>query len=119
MTREEAKRRLECCRNFLANNYSDMGEPNVKAFNMGIEALEQEPKTEWIPVSEALPPNDENVLAVYQNGRMEVVYYHIDSAFYPIEYADENETGWYDWDDEALCDEPIAWMPLPKAYEEG
>lgn len=40
MTREEATRRMECCRNFLANNYSDMGEPNVTAFNMAIKALE-------------------------------------------------------------------------------
>lgn len=43
MTREEAIRRIECCRNFLANNYSDMGEPNFTAFNMAIQALEQEP----------------------------------------------------------------------------
>ena len=34
---------MECCRNFLTNNYSDMGEPNVTAFNMAIKALEQEP----------------------------------------------------------------------------
>ena len=43
MTREEAIRRMECCRNFLVNNYSDMGEPNVTAFNMAIKALEIEP----------------------------------------------------------------------------
>lgn len=43
MTKEEAKRRIEICRNFLANNYSDMGEPNFTAFNMAIKALEQEP----------------------------------------------------------------------------
>ena len=43
MTRDEAIRRMECCRNFLANNYSDMGEPNITAFNMAISALEQEP----------------------------------------------------------------------------
>lgn len=43
MTREEAKRRVECCRDFLANNYSDMGEPNFTALNMAIEAL-SEPK---------------------------------------------------------------------------
>lgn len=41
MTREEAIKRMEICRNFLANNYSDMGEPNFTAFNMAIEALEQ------------------------------------------------------------------------------
>lgn len=43
MTREEATRRIECCRNFLANNYFDMGEPNFTAFNMAIKALEQKP----------------------------------------------------------------------------
>lgn len=43
MTREEAKRRMEICRDFLANNYSDMGEPNFTAFNMAIKALSQEP----------------------------------------------------------------------------
>ena len=43
MTREEAKRRIEICRDFLANNYSDMGEPNFTAFNMAIQALSQEP----------------------------------------------------------------------------
>ena len=45
MTRKEAIKRMEICRNFLANNYSDMGEPNFTAFNMAIKALEQEPKT--------------------------------------------------------------------------
>ena len=49
MTNEEAKRRIEICRDFLANNYSDMGEPNFMAFDMAIKALEQEPKTgHWI-----------------------------------------------------------------------
>lgn len=43
MKREEAKRRMECCRDFLANNYSDMGESNFTAFNMAIEALSAEP----------------------------------------------------------------------------
>jgi len=47
MTREEAKRRMEICRNFLANNYSDMGEPNFTAFNMAIQALSQEPTDTW------------------------------------------------------------------------
>ena len=46
MTREEAKRRMEICRDFLANNYSDMGEPNFTAFNMAIQALSQEPKAD-------------------------------------------------------------------------
>ena len=46
MTREEAKRRVECCRDFLAANYSDMGEPNFTALNMAIEALSEPTKTD-------------------------------------------------------------------------
>ena len=48
MTNEEAKRRMEICRDFLANNYSDMGEPNFTAFNMAIQALSQEPTDDAI-----------------------------------------------------------------------
>ena len=54
MTREEAIRRMECCRNFLANNYSDMGEPNITAFNMAIKALEQEPCEDAISREQAI-----------------------------------------------------------------
>ena len=54
MTREEAIRRMECCRNFLANNYSDMGEPNFTAFNMAIEALKQQPCEDTIDRKEVL-----------------------------------------------------------------
>ena len=59
MTREEAKRRVECCRDFLANNYSDMGEPNFTALNMSIKALEQEPILDKIRAEiEKLKPNN-------------------------------------------------------------
>lgn len=54
MTREEAKRRMESCRNFLANNYPDMGEPNFTAFNMAIEALSAEPCDDAISRQAAL-----------------------------------------------------------------
>ena len=50
---------------------------------------------------------------------MEVCYYHIDDTFYPTEYEDLNETGWYDEDDDALYFEPIAWMPLPQPMKVG
>lgn len=54
MTREEAIRRMGCCRNFLANNYSDMGEPNFTAFNMAIDALKAEPCSDCISRQAAL-----------------------------------------------------------------
>ena len=72
----------------------------------------------WIPVSEKLPPDDEDVLVQYEQGGMEVVYYHIDDTFYPTEYKDLNETGWFNENGDALYFEPIAWMPLPEPYKE-
>lgn len=71
----------------------------------------------WIPVSERLPEDDEDVLACYPQGEMEVVYYHIDNSIYPTEYEDLNETGWYNEEGDALYFEPIAWMPLPEPYK--
>ena len=74
------------------------------------------PKQRWIPVSERLPKNDEDVLVCYPQGGMEVVYYHIDNSIYPTEYKDLNETGWCNEEGDALYFEPIAWMPLPESY---
>ena len=54
MTREEAKRRMEICRDFLANNYSDMGEPNFTAFEMAIKTLSQEPCADAVSRQDAL-----------------------------------------------------------------
>lgn len=54
MTREEAIRRMKCCRDFLANNYSDMGEPNFTAFNMAIQALSQEPSRDMEEIAEIM-----------------------------------------------------------------
>ena len=71
----------------------------------------------WIPVDDRLPKDDEDVLVCNSQGAMEVCYYHIDDTFYPTEYADLNETGWYDENDDMLYLEPIAWMPLPTPYK--
>lgn len=71
--------------------------------------------TRWIPVSERLPEYDTYVLMSYSQDKMEIGYYHYDDAFYPTEYADLNETGWYTKAGD-IADEPIAWMYLPKPY---
>lgn len=77
------------------------GKETIEAFLMAIEALEQ---TQWIPCSERLPRKDEPVF----------VYLFGDSPY----------LAWWDgrdWETEDFTvdrsEEPIAWLPLPKAYE--
>ena len=106
----------DCAKCPLVKNDKEL----IEAYGYVIKALEQEPKEQepkWIPVSERLPENDEDVLVCYPQGGMEVVYYHFDNSIYPTEYEDLNETGWCNEEGDALYFEPIAWMPLPEPYE--
>ena len=66
MTNEEAKRRMEICRDFLANNYSDMGEPNFTAFNMAIKALEQQPCEDAISRDDAIKIAEQGQIQGYE-----------------------------------------------------
>ena len=75
-------------------------------------------QTRWISVSERLPKDDEDVLVCFEQGGMAVAYYHIDNTYYPTQFEDMNETGWFNEEDDAFYSEPIAWMPLPKPYKE-
>lgn len=112
MTNEEA---IGFGNMWLEVNEDCKGSSTYTFFELAIKALKQ---TRWIPVSEKLPKNDEDVLVCYSQGVMEVCYYHIDDTFYPTEYANLNETGWFNKNDDALYfDEPVAWMSLPKSYK--
>ena len=81
--------------------------------------------SEWIPVSERLPEEDENVLVTvnfkgierrHKNGWNE----RINPCFY-VEIASQIEGHWMSYSDEYKVDknlhEVIAWMPLPKPYK--
>lgn len=78
---------------------------------MAIQALEQEPKTEWIPVSERLPEKNGRYLCTvgtdYRNPRE--MYY---------EPKGKNNRTWASLDRAYVEDcFVIAWMPLPRPYK--
>lgn len=110
MTENEAIKMLKS----KMDGHTDTSYEWAETVRMAIKALEQ---TRWIPCTERLPKNDDDVLVCNSQGVMEVCYYHIDDTFYPTEYADLNETGWFNENDDALYFEPVVWMPLPEPYK--
>ena len=80
------------------------------------------PESNWIPVSERFPKNEDYVLVCYEDGHIRTAYYYIDTNFYPSEFEDCCETGWYNYNKDFMYrQDVIAWMPLPLSYqgEEG
>lgn len=65
---------------------------------------------QWIPCSERLPKRDELVLVSFKTGRV-----------HPCKYLDDgSENPWWSYIDDccAWSNTVLAWMPLPKPYEE-
>ena len=72
------------------------------------------PEVKWIPVSERLPKNHENVLIYLSSNQITIGLYN--SHILPFR---DKPIGWgadapHDW----TSDEVIAWMPLPEPYKE-
>ncbi len=98
MTREEAIKEIE-----------KVFEPAFA--NYIIKALEQEPKTEWIPVSERLPEDEQEILFSTKTGRVHSGKYH----------NDDSANQWYSHKDKCRAWNNVvtAWTPLPEPYKEG
>lgn len=80
--------------------------------------VDQALNTNWIPVGERLPNDGDYVLVCYENGHIRTAYYYIDNNFYPSEFEDCCETGWYNYNEDFMYrQDVIAWMPLPDAYK--
>ena len=69
----------------------------------------QEPK--WIPVTERLPEDNENVL-VSVIATNEKDYFRVGDAWYQPPNGCRGE-----WKNLMICEEVVAWMPLPKPYK--
>lgn len=109
MTREEAISRLKEGAPF-SELYIRAWE---EALEMAIKALEQESKTEWVPVGERLPENFQRVLVTLVN-------YNGDKVVRVAEYIGkqrifqikENRDIW-EVGEKGL----LAWRPLPEPYK--
>ena len=88
------------------DNHHDEVMKRIEAFDMAIQVLDQ---TRWIPVSEALPARDVNVLAYHRNESFDYQY---------VSWIDEYSGKWAGFIGN-LPDEVLAWMPLPEPYKES
>lgn len=83
----------------------------VDAIEMGIHALKE---TQWIPISERLPEEEEYILLSFAN------YTGLDIGRY--EHDGENDKFYPGDGEETYAHYGIivnAWMPLPEPYREG
>ena len=102
MTREEA---LKLWLPVISMGIDNM--PELKeAFDMAFKALEQEPKTGWIPVSERLPEESLNSIIGWDTYRERCVF---------VQYID----GYFQIMGSAESFDIVAWRPLPEPYKKG
>lgn len=103
MNREEAVSWIKYHIN--TTEYDDTDELKI-ALDMAIKALEQD---KWIPVSERLPEDEQEILFSTKTGRVHSGKYH----------DDDSANQWYSHKDKCRAWNNVvtAWMPLPEPYK--
>ena len=105
MTNEEAIARIEDHK-----IVHKMNEPRAiyisEALDVAIQAIKQ---TTWIPVSERLPEDEQEILFSTKTGRVHSGKYH----------DDDSANQWYSHKDKCRAWNNVvsAWMPLPEPYK--
>ena len=74
-----------------------------------VEELERLPSAHqrWIPCSERLPEEDEDVLVCSEEGDIDI------ACWLPEQWTDEPHIEWWSGEYRVYA---VAWMPLPKPY---
>ena len=102
MKREDAIKRFQLMKKILSIPNCDAAR-TTEAIDMAVEALEREPRGEWIPVSEKLPREGQKCLVCHKGG------IGIDEFIgHDLPYKWRIYLRDYD-----------AWMPLPEPYKES
>ncbi|MCR5452798.1 MAG: DUF551 domain-containing protein [Lachnospiraceae bacterium] len=99
--------------------FSNVFEKHYADFIKSLPPVTPKSETEWIPVSEGFPKDEQDVLIQYGNSIF-VGYHKRDFTVYGPGFEDLDETGWYDEHDEFVDDSDsiTAWMPLPELYKQ-
>lgn len=99
----------------------DYAEGLKDAYEIAIEIVNQlaeERNDGWIPCSEKLPENDDDVLCWYEYRIMQGTHEGEMNQEYGIGYYRKYYKRWYGEVSSGRDCKVIAWMPLPKPYKE-
>lgn len=111
MTKEEATRNIQQIKQYLCSGNPIWNVDTVaETLDIALKALKQSGQ-QWIPCSERLPEYDAELYIVTDYCEQ------INRKRMHLSYCYMNTSGF--WSDVPLGYKVLAWMPLPKPYEEG